>query len=210
VPPEGAVFFDRWERQGWLEFGAPERERLAAGRGVKRPIVPKAFLPTARVVACHREPRRWKLLYRLLWRLTHGEPRLLDCDGDEDIYFARRLEKQVQRDAQQMTASVRLRQVGRRGEPWFAAWCRPEHRVVRLVAPFFVDRFATMRWTILAPEESVSWDCAQLVFHAGTGRETPGDAGLEEFWMRHYGALFGRAGSRVRGAKLQRVAKSRG
>src|SRR5687767_6088653 len=40
--------------------------------------VPKAFVEIAARVACHRDPQRWALLYRVLWRLTHGEPRLLE------------------------------------------------------------------------------------------------------------------------------------
>jgi len=40
--------------------------------------VPKEFLNLATRVACHRDPRRWALLYQALWRLTHGEPKLLE------------------------------------------------------------------------------------------------------------------------------------
>ena len=39
--------------------------------------VPKSFVGSAMRVGCHRDPKRWALLYRLLWRLTHGESRLL-------------------------------------------------------------------------------------------------------------------------------------
>ena len=40
--------------------------------------VPKEFVTLAKKVTCHRDPVRWNLLYRLLWRLTHGEPRLYE------------------------------------------------------------------------------------------------------------------------------------
>jgi DNA polymerase len=39
--------------------------------------VPRAFLELAERVACHRDLERWALLYRVLWRLTHGERQLL-------------------------------------------------------------------------------------------------------------------------------------
>ena len=47
--------------------------------------VPKEFLPLARKASFHRDERRWALLYRLLWRLTHGEPKLLQIASDPDV-----------------------------------------------------------------------------------------------------------------------------
>ena len=38
----------------------------------------------------HRDPRRWALLYRMLWRLTHGEPRPARIAIDDDVAHARR------------------------------------------------------------------------------------------------------------------------
>jgi DNA polymerase len=35
--------------------------------------------------ACHRDERRFYVMYRLLWRVTHGEPRLLDDAADDDV-----------------------------------------------------------------------------------------------------------------------------
>ena len=35
------------------------------------------------LVACARADDRWALLYRILWRLVHGEPRLLDVAVDD-------------------------------------------------------------------------------------------------------------------------------
>src|SRR4051812_22052906 len=46
--------------------------------------VPRQFLDTASKVACHRDPSRWNLLYRILWRLQ-SDKRLLHIDSDPDI-----------------------------------------------------------------------------------------------------------------------------
>ena len=46
--------------------------------------VPAEFFDAARLVACHRDPSRWRLLYRIAWRLTHGERRLLDITVDHN------------------------------------------------------------------------------------------------------------------------------
>lgn len=48
--------------------------------------VPREYLDLASKVACHRDPDRWNLLYRTLWRLTHGEPELLERVTDDDVY----------------------------------------------------------------------------------------------------------------------------
>src|SRR4051812_44755915 len=46
--------------------------------------VPAKFVELARQASCHRDTSRWTLLYRTLWRLTHGEPHLLDIVVDVD------------------------------------------------------------------------------------------------------------------------------
>jgi DNA polymerase len=153
--------------------------------------VSAAFLKLARSVACHRDPRRWDLLYRLLWRLTHDEPRLLEVVTDDDVYRTRTWEKQVRRDAHKMRAFVRFRRCERDGQPWYIAWHRPDHRVVRTVAPFFADRFSSMKWSILTPDESVSWDLQQLVFGPGMPRDAAPQADeLESMWLTYYGSTF--------------------
>ena len=40
--------------------------------------VPPDFIELVRKVSYHTDAARWALLYRVLWRLTHGEPRLLE------------------------------------------------------------------------------------------------------------------------------------
>src|SRR5690349_7134853 len=52
----------------------PEEEKVA--------FVPRAFVLLAEKVACHRDEARWRLLYQLLWRLTHGERTLMDQVAD--------------------------------------------------------------------------------------------------------------------------------
>ena len=47
--------------------------------------VPRQFVDRARQVALHRDFRRFALLYRILWRITHHEPKLLDLEVDADM-----------------------------------------------------------------------------------------------------------------------------
>ena len=62
--------------------------------------VPKAFLELARIVALHRDERRWAMLYRLLWRLTHGERELLQISVDPDVALATEFQTAIRRDVQ--------------------------------------------------------------------------------------------------------------
>ena len=55
---------------------------------------------------------KWSLLYRMLWRLTHGEPRLLEVESMMMcIALSTDAEKSVRRDMHKMKAFVRFRRV---------------------------------------------------------------------------------------------------
>ena len=152
--------------------------------------VPRAFLPLATRVLAHREPQRHALLYRLLWRMTHGEPRLLTHVTDVDVHRASELEKTVRRDAHKMKAFVRFRAVPGEDNA-YVAWFEPEHHIVDLIAPFFMRRFAGMRWAILTPYRSVSWDLEHLSFGDGAVHsDAPADDAQESMWRTYYANIF--------------------
>ena len=114
------------------------------------PRVPRAFLGIAETVLCHRDPQRHALLYRLLWRIAHGEPHVLATPTDADMRRAMQLAQEVRRDAHKMKAFVRFREVPGDHDN-FIAWFEPSHHILQRVAPFFARRFAGMRWAILTP-----------------------------------------------------------
>jgi len=65
------------------------------------------------------------------------------------------------------------------------------HLIVKLVAPFFVERFGVMRWSILTPDDSAHWDGQALHFGSGVPRESAPHADeLEDLWRTYYGAVF--------------------
>ncbi|WP_417737206.1 UdgX family uracil-DNA binding protein [Rosistilla oblonga] len=168
------------------------------------PNVPKAFLELARYVASHRASGRWSLLYRTLWRLTHGERHLLQVTTDDDVHQLMQMRKGVSRDIHKMKAFVRFRKLETGGaEEQFVAWHRPDHRIVRLAAPFFARRFSGMHWSILTPDESVTWD--QTSLHYGPGvpaSEAPDEDALEDLWKAYYASIFNPA--RVKVAAMKR------
>ena len=75
----------------------------------------------------------------------------------------------------------------------FIAWYQPDHRIVPLAAPFFAERFAVMRWSILTPDASVAWDpiAKALTFGPGLPRESaPAEDELESLWRSYYASIY--------------------
>ncbi len=232
---------------------ALQADESPTGTSVPSPHTSKVFLGAARVAAVHRDPQRWNLLYRLLYRLQ-TERDLLKIEIDEDVAHLLRLEAQVRRDLHKMHAFLRFRKVLEPDDPaerpvvidepvpiaadphahhliletptpfgsvktevlscepgenqhaesasleteagtceHFIAWYQPDHRIVPLAAPFFAERFAIMRWTILTPDASVSWDptAKRLTFAPGLPRESaPAEDELEILWRSYYASIF--------------------
>jgi probable DNA metabolism protein len=154
--------------------------------------VPRRFLDIARRVACHRDPKRWALLYRTLFRLTHGEPHLLEVTVDPDVHRLTQMDQAIRHDVHKMRAFVRFRAVtDDDGGPWYVAWFEPAHHVVEWNAPFFVDRFANMRWSILTPDRCAHWDGKNIQFSAGLPRtEAPDADAVEALWRQYYAHIF--------------------
>ena len=183
-------------------FGDDALSPPPAPRGGHR--VPKAFLTLAERVACVRDADRWQLLYRTLWRLTHGEAHLLDLATDDDVHRLHRMAKSVKRDVHKMHAFVRFRKVTQGGADHYVAWHRPDHRIVRLAAPFFRRRFPEMLWTILTPDGSVAWDLSDLTFGPGAGAsQAPAADELENLWRTYYAHIFNPARIKVKAMKAE-------
>jgi probable DNA metabolism protein len=156
------------------------------------PRVPREFVTLGERAACVRDPERWALLYRVLWRLTHGEPRLLDVVVDRDVARLVAMDKTVRRDVHKLHAFVRFRAVPITSEDvCYVAWFEPEHLILELAAPFFARRFASMLWSILTPDRSAHWDGDALTFGPGVPRAAaPDDDPLEELWRTYYANVF--------------------
>lgn len=160
--------------------------------------VPKKFVELARLLALHGDERRWALLYRLLWRLTHGEPKLLEMVIDPDVARAFEWHKSVRHDIHKMRAFVRFREISRFGDKWFVAWFEPQHHIVEHNAAFFVDRFASMCWSILTPDRCAHWDGAALTFTDGVDKsKAPREDQVEALWLTYYGNIFNPARVKV-------------
>ena len=188
--------------------------------------VPPEFFAVSQAAVLHRNPQRFKLLYRLLWRLVH-EPELRHNPLDADMEQARQMAEDVRQDMQAMKAQLRFRSVQDDtfrarplSGPLHVAWYAPEHHIVDAVAPFFAKRFSQMRWAILTPESSVESDylgpqdadsssdgLTALRFGPGADpQDAPRLDSSEQQWLTHYEQVFQPA--RLRRRRLMQKAAS--
>ncbi|MCO5735804.1 MULTISPECIES: UdgX family uracil-DNA binding protein [Stenotrophomonas maltophilia group] len=180
----------------WLEgsdaslLDAPSVQGAPLPADASAPSVPRDFMELAATCLCHRDPQRLALLYRLLWRIAHGERSVLSNPADADVLRAMALAQAVRRDTHKMKAFVRFREVPGQTDA-FIAWFEPDHHIVERVAPFFARRFAGMRWAILTPGRSVYWDGEALAFGPGARREdAPAEDARESLWQTYYASIF--------------------
>jgi DNA polymerase len=201
VPPDQVIWSDARAESDVLPGLCDTPDRMAPG--VWR--VPKAFVSAAQTASYHRDPNRWPLLYRLLWRLTHGEPNLLHVTVDDDVSALQSMDRSVRRDIHKAHAFVRFRAVtGDDGAEQMIAFHRPDHFIVPAIGPWFAKRFGPMRWTILTPDASAAWDGHQLCFGPGVpASAAPRPDELEGLWKTYYGSIFNPARVKVAAMKKE-------
>jgi DNA polymerase len=191
VAPENVDWVDASQTASLLAE-EPIDYQTAPNASVK---VPADFLRLAANVCAHTDERRFAILYRLLHRLTlGGEKHLLGMPSDRDMHQCNAWAKAVSRDIHKMHAFVRFRLVGvneLNGREQFVAWFEPEYLITRLAAPFFEKRFASMDWSILTPDQCVSWDGEKLTFMPGMSRhDAPTADAHDDLWRTYYRSIF--------------------
>ncbi|MGZ8940822.1 MAG: UdgX family uracil-DNA binding protein [Limisphaerales bacterium] len=184
--PSEVMWIESTDAQGALGFISSSESTDSS-----RFSIPKRFLDLAPYIARHSSREKWSLLYRTLWRLTHGERDLLNNPADPDTIAFAHFEKEVRKDAYRMTAFLRFREVTTEHGPWFVAWYEPEHDTIDLNATFFTDRFVNMRWSILTPHKCMHWDGAEISFTPGVERSAaPTNDDKEKLWVTYYSHIF--------------------
>lgn len=154
--------------------------------------LPRELVAITDRVICHRDEAVPSRLYRIVWRAL-DDRRLLERRTDPDTDWLMRLDKAIRRDLHKMHAFVRFRRLGEdeTGRERFAAWFEPEHRILRLAAPFFRKRFYGMDWAIVTPDARAIWHGEELhLGPGGTRDEVPDHDVVEDQWRTYYGAIF--------------------
>ena len=173
----------------------PQSPQSSRPRNVARAataIVPASFTRLCEFVVLHRDPARFSLLYRLLWRLVH-EPNLRNDPVDGDMLQAQHMAHAVRRDVHKMKANLRLRTIhDAQGQEIQVGCYEPAHHVVEAVAPWFAKRVPAARWAIFTPERSMLCDGGRLLFGPGIpAAELPGADGTDGDWLACYQRVFG-------------------
>lgn len=158
-----------------------------------------AFVEKAKIACEHSDPTRFALLYRLLWKITHGARGVLDDPLDPDTARLAAMIRDVREEEHRMHAFVRFRKTtADDGQEHWIAWYRPAHAVLERVAPFFARRYPGMRWSILTPTASAHWDGKELRFGEGapSDHEPAGDE-LDALFLTYYSSIFNPARTNV-------------
>jgi DNA polymerase len=170
-------------------------EALLPPKTNQSPKIPKSFFDLASLVACHRDPDRWSLLYKAAYRMSVGNERhLFQLASEPLVRRLSMLAKSVSRDRHKMKAFVRFRKTGddpATGREQFVAWFEPEYHIVELTAPFFAKRFVSFDWSILTPARCVHWNGKTLSFSDGVAAsQAPRRDELEDYWRTYYANIF--------------------
>ena len=100
--------------------------------------VPRLLVALAAQAIQARDPARFDLLYRLVWRAQAGEP-VLELQGDTELTQARRLALAVRADAHRMRTHLRFLPMD---GPAYLGWYAPAHFVLEANAQLLVGRGA--------------------------------------------------------------------
>jgi len=194
VAPEDVVWSVRNVEDLFAEPEADPETAVPAGTFT----VPRALVSLAETAIQARDPERFALLYRLIWRAHRGEKHLLEMTTDPEVQRVQRLAQAVRRDTHKMQAFVRFREVVEPEGTRYVSWFEPDNYIVEANAAFFVRRFATMAWSILTPYRSAHWDGETLRFDVGASpADVPDDDRLEAYWRAYYSSIFNPARLKV-------------
>lgn len=155
--------------------------------------VPKSFLKLTDAALLNRAQDRFDLMYRLLFRLKE-QPNLVSIVTDPDVDKALNYEKAVNQAAHKMHAFVRFRRVDDPEKPEteeYAAWFVSPHFVLERGVKFFIERMANLRFSIITPDATATWDRERIVFGpGGRHRDVPLEDAKEAVWKVYFASIF--------------------
>jgi len=179
--------------------GAHELPEADGSFGISRALVALAGLAIQA-----RDPRRFEVLYRVVWR-AHNGARVLDEREDPDARMAQGMALAVRAEQHRMRTQLRYLSVHERGGTRHVGWYRPAHYVLEADAQLLARRFSGLAVSVLTPEGSAHWDQDGLRFGPGVDpASVPDDDGLAAYWRAYGGEVLGAAqhGSSIPEAEL--------
>lgn len=191
VPPDEVQWQLDTPPDPFMDAQSPQASRPRNVARAATAIVPASFTRLCEFVVLHRDPERFALLYRLLWRLVH-EPGLRNDPVDADMLQAQHMAHAVRRDIHKMKANLRMHVLALPEGGELQVGCyEPAHHVVEAVAPWFARRIPAARWAILTPERSVRCESGRLLFGPGVPADAlPGPEDTDAQWLAGYERVF--------------------
>lgn len=216
-----------------LESDAAERDRSDAGQETTRPAavdatdvtatattaatsatpaattppaIPRELLLRLKAAACYRAPDRWSLLYRILWRWTHGERQVMTLDDPDGAQLAQRIESVDHESEDLVTLTLFRRRDPSMGLPEFVGWYEPHHDLLERAAAYFGKRMGDSTWMLATPQGAAFWNGMLLrigrpateesaqAAHALPAGAMTGEAitsePTEALWLAYYASAF--------------------
>ena len=168
---------------------SPLNRRGQSIKPVDQVSVSPDFFRLAEAVAHSNSPGKWSLLYRLLWRLTYENKRLLEVITDDDVKAALDIQKKIKREVHKIHAFVRFECVKDDSNPSgerYVAWMKTDHPCLQLAAPFFMRRFGDRPFSILTPFECAHWDLEKLTYTEGAPVAPARGESVDDLWKSYY------------------------
>lgn len=184
-------------------FDAPETAPAAppVEEGISSLRIPRDLLQQLETASCYRQPRRYALLYRILWRWQQGEREAWSAADEDGLELASMI-KAVKREEHDMHAYVRFRERQSDEGPRFVAWIEPTHDVLARVGRHFAERMGKASWMIATPDATLAWDGHRLEMAPPLpAPPTRQDDQGEALWLSYYRSTFNPA--RVNARLLQ-------
>ena len=138
----------RWSVRSHDEEGDPLQDETGSF-GVSRALVSLASLAIQA-----REPSRFDLLYRLVWRSNAGE-RVLQTTSDPGLRRVQDLAFAVRAEAHRMRTLVRYLPMQEGNGTRYLGWYEPAHYVLEANAQLIARRFPDLTFSVMAPAPAV-------------------------------------------------------
>lgn len=145
----------------WVEGGESPADSLHRHAAPPSPItsaISRELLKSLKAAACFHAPDRWALLYRVLWRWTHGERAAVSPDDPDGTLLALRVQAVEQETSALLALTLFRRRAPSMGLPEFVGWSEPKHDVLTRVAEIFVERMGESTWMLATPRGAVFWN----------------------------------------------------
>jgi uracil-DNA glycosylase len=168
----------RWSVRSHDEEGDPLQEETGSFG------VPRALVSLASLAIQARDPERFNLLYRLVWRANAGEK----ADAAETAR-AQGLAFAVRAEAHKMRTLLRYLPMPEGNHTRYLGWYEPAHYVLEANAQLVARRFPDLVFSILTPDGGAHWDGTELRFSSGVA-SVSGDEALQSWWRKHHTSLL--------------------